>query len=241
MKKIMHLLITGCGTSLHAAMYAAKLMRDFEAFRTVIAVDAAEVRQSDSPKHHAGLLAISQSGETKDVHRAVVLASQLGLPTLSVVNTVGSLIARTTKLGVYLNAGRETSVASTNAFTTQVTVLTLVTASFRQVREEGGEEALPSRTTELLEALQRMPIGFGMVGRTRQKCAALAERLKDKEHIFLLGKGYGEPIALEGALKLKEMSYSGGALKHGPLALIEGKEGKFGATPIICLILDDEH
>eukprot|EP00624_Nannochloropsis_granulata_P000322 evm.model.NODE_11275_length_10920_cov_26.960257.2 len=183
MKGIENLVMTGCGTSLHAAMYAAKLMREFEAFRTVTAVDAAEVRLSDLPKHHAGLLAISQSGETKDVHRAVVLADRLGLPTMSVVNTVGSLIARTTKLGVYLNAGRESSVASTKAFTTQVTVLTLITAWFRQ-------------------------------------CAALAMRLKDKEHIFLLGKGYAEPIALEGALKLKEMAYihaegySGGALKH---------------------------
>ena len=247
MKNIHHLVLTGCGTSLHAAMYAAKLMRDFEAFCTIIAVDAAEVRQSDLPKHHAGLLAISQSGETKDVHRAVVLADRLGLPTLSVVNTVGSLIARTTMLGAYLNAGRESSVASTKAFTTQVTVLTLITAWFRQVREEAGEEALPGRVTELLEALQRIPIGFGMARRTREQCAKLAATLKDKEHIFLLGKGYGEPIALEGALKLKEMAYihaegySGGALKHGPFALIVGKEGKFGATPIICLILDDEH
>jgi glucosamine--fructose-6-phosphate aminotransferase (isomerizing) len=99
MKNIEHLVITGCGTSLHAAMYAARLVRDFEAFRTVMAADAAEVRLPDLPKHHAGLLAISQPGETKDVHRAVVLASQLGLPTSSVVNTVGSLIARTTKLG----------------------------------------------------------------------------------------------------------------------------------------------
>jgi len=171
------------------------------------------------------LLAILQSGETKYVHRAVVLAKQLGLPTSSVVTTVGSLIARTTKLGVYLNAGRESSVASTKAFTSQVTVLTLVTAWFRQVREEAGGEALPGRVTELLKALQRMPIGFGMARRNRQQCAALAERLKDKEHIFLLGKGYGEPIALEGALKLKEMAYihaegySGGGFEARPLCV----------------------
>lgn len=162
-------------------------------------------------------------------------------------NTLGSLIARTTKLGVYLNAGRESSVASSKAFTTQVTVLTLLTAWFRQVREESGNGVLPARMTELLEALQRMPIGFGMARRTREQCARLADGLKDKEHIFLLGKGCGEPIALEGALKMKEMAYvhaegySGGALKHGPFALIGGKEGKQGATPIICLILDDEH
>lgn len=127
---------------------------------------------------------------------------------------------------------------------------------------------MPGRVTELLEALQRMPIGFGMARRTREQvrrvvvvvghvvvvvglgigtlafwltpsphptppqCKKLAERLQDKEHIFLLGKGYGEPIALEGALKLKEMAYihaegySGGALKHGPFALIEGQVGR---------------
>lgn len=102
----------------------------------------------------------------------MVLADRMGLPTLSVVNTVGSLIARTTKLGVYLNAGRESSVASTKAFTTQVTVLTLITAWFRQVREESGEEGMPGRVTELLEALQRMPIGFGMARRTREQVRA---------------------------------------------------------------------
>lgn len=80
-------------------------MREFEAFSTATAMDAAEIRQSDLPKHDGGLLAVSQSGETKDVHRAVVSAEHMGLPCISVVNAVGSLIARTTKLGVYCNAG----------------------------------------------------------------------------------------------------------------------------------------
>lgn len=125
-------------------------------------------------------------------------------------------------------------------------MLALLTAWFRQVREEEGSELLPAKK-DLFDALQRLPISFGMAKRTRDLCKKVAERLKDKEHLFLLGKGYGEPIALEGALKLKEMAYlhaegySGGALKHGPFALIEGPDGPHGATPIICLILDDEH
>ena len=86
-----------------------------------------------------------------------------------------------------------------------------------------------------------------MAIKSRTQCKQIAEQLKDKEHCFVLGKGYGEPVAMEGALKIKEMcylhaeGYSGGALKHGPFALIEDKKGKFGATPIIMLIFDDQH
>ena len=94
----------------------------------------------------------------------------------------------------------------------------------------------------------RLPICFGMALKTRDKCKQVAERLNGKDHCFVLGKGYGEPVAMEGALKIKEMcylhaeGYSGGALKHGPFALIESDEnGKLGATPIIMLIFDDDH
>jgi len=94
----------------------------------------------------------------------------------------------------------------------------------------------------------RLPITIGIAMKTcRKQCKKVAERLKDKEHCFVLGKGYAEPVAQEGALKIKEMcylhaeGYSGGALKHGPFALIEDKKGKFGATPIIMFILDDQH
>lgn len=88
---------------------------------------------------------------------------------------------------------------------------------------------------------------MGMAIGLRAQCKQVAERLKDKEHLFLLGKGYAEPIAMEGALKIKEIcylhaeGYSGGALKHGPFALIEGPEGSHGPTPVVCIILDDVH
>lgn len=247
MASIQNFLLTGCGTSRHAAELGAKIMRDLDIFAGVSVLDAAEVRRSDIPGHHGGVLAVSQSGETKDVQRAVKIAEEKGVPCISVVNSVGSLIARTTGLGVYLNAGREHAVASTKAFTTQVVVLSLIALWFRQQKEEREKlSELPLRK-ELLESLQRMPISFGMSLKCREKCKNIAEKLVNKESMFILGKGYAEPIALEGALKIKEMTYihaegySGGALKHGPFALIEGAEGKNGATPVICIILDDDH
>lgn len=247
LSQIKNLLITACGTSKHAGDFGAKLMRDLDCFDTVFTMDSAEVRRSEIPKHNGGLLAISQSGETKDVHRAVKLGMETGVPCLSVVNAVGSLIARTTGIGVYLNAGREQAVASTKAFATQVTVLTLIALWFRQTREE--REKIPEMhlKRELFDSLQRLPISFGMAMNTRDKCKAISKELQGKRSMFILGKGYGESIASEGALKIKEMCYvhaegfSGGALKHGPFALIDGPDGREGATPVIAIILDDDH
>lgn len=247
MSTIQNLLLTGCGTSGHAAQFGAKIMRDLDCFDTVNVMDSAEVRRSDIPKRGGALLVVSQSGETKDVFRAVKIGEEVGVPRISVVNVVGSLIARQTGLGVYLNAGRENAVASTKAFTTQVTVLALIALWFRQQKEAKEKLSELPLKRELMESLQRLPISFGMALRSREKCRKVAEQLKDKSHLFVLGKGYAEPIAYEGALKIKEMTYihsegySGGALKHGPFALIEGKEGKEGQTPVIIVILDDEH
>lgn len=247
MGSIRHLLISGCGTSKYAGEFGAKLMRDLDCFDSVMVVDSAEVRRSEIPKTSGGLLVISQSGETKDVHRTVKLAIEENIPVFSVVNAVGSLIARTTKMGVYLNAGREHAVASTKAFSSQVTVLSLIALWYRQHRE--SKEHLPESPFQraLLESLQRLPISFGMALGTRDKCKEIAKELVKKESLFVLGKGYGECIAYEGALKIKELSYlhaegfSGGALKHGPFALIEGASGPHGQTPVICLLLDDDH
>ncbi len=247
MLAIHNMMLTGCGTSKNAADFGAKIMRDLECFDTVSVLDSAEVRRSDLPKSHGGLLAVSQSGETKDVQRAVKIGEGSGVPCISVVNVVGSLIARTTGLGVYLNAGRENAVASTKAFTTQVTVLALIALWFRQQREEKLGLSSSSLKEEMLDALQRLPISFGMAMRLRDQCRRVAGQLQEKNNLFVLGKGYAEPIAHEGALKIKEVSYihaegySGGALKHGPFALIEGTEGREGRTPVICVILDDEH
>ncbi|CAM9358057.1 unnamed protein product, partial [Choristocarpus tenellus] len=120
LRTVQNLIMTACGTSLYASMYGAKLMRDLGSVDTAFAMDAAELRTQDMPHSHGGMIAVSQSGETRDVFKALKAAESLGIPRLSVVNVVGSAIARETKMGVYLNAGRETAVASTKAFTTQV-------------------------------------------------------------------------------------------------------------------------
>mmetsp|Transcript_25579 Transcript_25579/g.46327 ORF Transcript_25579/g.46327 Transcript_25579/m.46327 type:complete len:727 (-) Transcript_25579:278-2458(-) len=252
MSKIKNMTLSACGTSLNAAKYAEKLMKDLGSFDRVYSIDAAETEAKDFPKckdaEESGLIVVSQSGETKDVHRVVNIAQNNGISVISVVNTVGSLIARTTKLGVYCNAGRENAVASTKAFTTQVSALALIALWFRQQKDiANGKTGRNADTERLKEALMRLPITFGMAMATRDQCKGIAARLMNKRHCFVLGKGYGEPVAMEGALKIKEMcylhaeGYSGGALKHGPFALIEDEKGDHGATPIILIILDDQH
>ena len=236
LKTVNHLIICACGTSYHAALMGAYYMRQLCSFETIQVIDAAEMTIDLFPKKGGGLLVLSQSGETKDVHRVVTMAQEYNLPVFSIINVVGSLIARSTKIGVYLNVGREHAVASTKAFTGQVTVLTLVAIWFSQIR--GLEE---NRRKSLVESLHRLPISIGMSLHVREICRRVALLLNKSHSCFVLGKGLAEPVAREGALKIKEISYihaegtSGGALKHGPFALIS--EG----TPIILIILDDQH
>jgi glucosamine--fructose-6-phosphate aminotransferase (isomerizing) len=233
---IKHLVIAACGTSYHAGLYAAQTMRSLKAFDTVQIVDASELTAQHFASSNAGLLVISQSGETKDVHRAVIQAQELGIPVFSVVNAVGSLIARTTQCGVYLNAGRERAVASTKAFVTQVTALELIAIWFAEQR---GVEIAKRR--QLIDELRRLSTNLDEALKLRAQCHSIAVTLTDCQHMFVLGKGYAEAIAREGALKIKEITYlhaegyPGGALKHGPFALIEQD------TPVVLVILDDEH
>jgi len=236
---IKHLLIGACGTSMFAGMYGMKLMRQLHCFDTIMTMDASEVGSDAFPRVDGGLCVLSQSGETKDTHRSVIHAQNMDIPRFSIINQVGSLIARTTNCGVYLQAGREHAVASTKAFTTQVAAMALVAGWFAQNRNDNPSQR--QQTKELLQAVHRLPIFAGMTLRSRAKCKEIAATLKDKDHMFILGKGLAEPIAMEGALKIKEITYihaegySGGALKHGPFALLE--EG----TPVVLLVLDDQH
>lgn len=253
LSRVKVLTMSACGTSLNAARYAEKLMKHLGSFDAVQSLDAAETDSFDFPSvrraKETAFLVVSQSGETKDVANVVNAARVQGINVMSVVNAVGSLIARTTNLGVYCNAGRENAVASTKAFTTQVTVLALIALWFRELKDRANGITQPSAEAMLLkESLMRLPICCGMALRTRDQCRKIAEKLDGKDHCFVLGKGYAEPVAQEGALKIKEMAYlhaegySGGALKHGPFALIESDEnGLRGATPIIMIILDDQH
>jgi glucosamine--fructose-6-phosphate aminotransferase (isomerizing) len=251
LKQIRHLVLAGVATSLHAAKYGELLMKRLGSVTSVAALDAAECESKDFPVsedlRETGLVVISQSGETKDGVSLVQMAKALNIPTMSVVNAVGSTIARATKLGVYCNAGRENAVASTKAFTSQVTVLSLIALWFQQNRPNRKKQHLVE-AEQLKESLMRLPMSFGASLQTHEQCKIVARKLKGKEHCFVLGKGFGEPVAQEGALKLKEFSYihaegySGGSLIHGPFALLQSDlTGKQGATPVIMIILDDDH
>ena len=256
LQTIRHLVIAACGTSLYAGMFGAALMRRLGALDTVQVVDAAELTVDIFPRSSStgayegcGLLVISQSGETKDVHRAVALAAEHGIPQFSVVNVVGSLVARCTGCGLYINAGREVAVASTKAFTSQVCCLALIAVWFSQQRQAGGPDATTlnamrlQRQQALISQLRRLPTDVGLALGVRKQCRAIAQRLVRNgcKNMFLLGKGTAEPVAREGALKVKEITYvhaegyGGGALKHGPFALIED------GTPIIMITLDDSQ
>jgi len=243
LSQVKHLIITGCGTSKNAGLYGQRLMEYLKSFETVQVIDSAEVINDSFPtgsaKDTTGILAISQSGETFDVIEALKIADSFGIPRFSVVNAVGSAIARATGCGVYCYAGRENAVASTKAFTSQVTVLSLIAAWFSQL---SGRDGNKYRAKQLINSLHKLHTYVGAVlFRSKAKCMQIAEFMKDAQHIFVLGKGFGESIAYEGALKIKEITYihaegySGGALKHGPFALIDDN------VPVIMIILDDQH
>lgn len=243
---VKHLIIAACGTSLFAGLFGSYLMRSMVSFETVQVIDAAEIEDSNfNLTGEVALLVISQSGETKDTHRVVEMAKSKGIVVLSIVNNVGSLIARSATCGVYINAGRENAVASTKAFTSQVTVLSLMAIYFSKLTHRNKKDVAVAARKECVLALHKLPTSFGMTlsKETHNLCKRVARKLFDNkvEHLFVLGKGAAMPIAFEGALKIKEISYvhaegfSGGALKHGPFALLGAD------TPIIFIVLDDQH
>jgi glutamine---fructose-6-phosphate transaminase (isomerizing) len=244
LEKIEHLVIAGCGTSFYAGLYGATLMKQLKCFETVQVIDAAELDECDFPSSskNVGILVISQSGETADVVRCLDIAEKLSIPSLSVVNKVGSLIARTTACGVYVNAGKEVAVASTKAFTSQVTSLALISIWFSSLKSRDKVHNTTQQRKQLVSALHRLPTCVGMLLNTIQDdCRRIAKKLLNHTTLFVLGKGFGDCIGKEGSLKIKEItythaeSYASGALKHGPFALIDK------GTPIFMIILDDEH
>ena len=244
--KIKHLLILGCGSSYFAGLFGAKYFRLFNSFASVRVIDAAEFTYDDLPTNipvaEVGMLVLSQSGETKDVHRAVELAKRRNILVLGVINVVDSLIARDATCGVYLNAGRENAVASTKSFTSQSVVLSLIGLWFAQFKNSTYDH------TKYISSLRDLSTDVSVAFKLHDKCKSLASLLlalpdpnNSLQHMFILGRGLAEPIAYESSLKIKEITYihaegySGGALKHGPFSLIEKN------TPIILLILDDAN
>jgi glucosamine--fructose-6-phosphate aminotransferase (isomerizing) len=226
------MILTACGTAWHAALVGEYLFEDLARIPTETEY-ASEFRYRN-PIINEGTVAlvVSQSGETSDTLAALHEAKQRGATVLGVVNTVGSSIARETDHGIYLHVGPETGVASTKAFTGQVTVLTLLSLYLARRRH------MSQRTLErYLKALAKIPAQIERILEQNDAIRTITQAHVNQDNWLYLGRGYNYPVALEGALKLKEISYThaeglpAAEMKHGPIALIhEGMPVVFIAT-----------
>ena len=226
------LIVTGCGTAWHAGLIGEFLFEELARVPTEVEY-ASELRyRNPLIENDTIAIAISQSGETADTLAAVREIRTKGAIALGVVNAVGSTIARETDGGVYLHVGAEIGVASTKAFTAQITVLAMMAIDIGRRRHLSAE-----RRVELLDELARLPDkveeALGLDGQIQ----ALANRLADRENWLYLGRGVSYPVALEGALKLKEISYihaeglPAAEMKHGPIALIDDQMPVVAVAP----------
>ncbi len=216
------IVICACGTSWHAALVGEYLIEALA--RIPVEVEYASEFRYRNPILRKGdvVFVISQSGETADTLAAVRQARQEGIPVIGIVNTVGSTIARETDAGVYLHAGPEIGVASTKAFTAQVTVLTMIA-----LRLAEGRTLTDAEMQEALQQLAAVPDQIREVLKQDDAIKELAKVYRYASNFLFLGRGYNFPVALEGALKLKEISYihaegyPAAEMKHGPIALID--------------------
>lgn len=217
LKRVKRLLILACGTSYYAGLVGEYLFEEIANLPTEVHF-ASEFRYRNEPfDKGTAVIAISQSGETADTLAAIQKSKKHGLMTLGIVNTVGSTIARETEAGVYNHAGPEIGVASTKAFLSQLTILAMMAIYLSKDR---------SSTKILLEELEKIPKKIKTILTQSAKLEKLADKYKDYENFLFVGRRYNYPVALEGALKLKEISYihaegyGAGEMKHGPIAMI---------------------
>ena len=217
-----NIVITACGTSWHSALIGENLIEELT--RVPVEVEyASEFRYRNPIVNERTLcIVISQSGETADTLAAMREAKRRGARTLGIVNVVGSTIARESDGGIYLHAGPEIGVASTKAFTSQVTALLLFTLKLGRLRDMSI-----LRGREIIDAMKALPDQVRQIVSRAPEIEALAEEFKRATNFLYLGRGYNFPAALEGALKLKEISYihaegyPAAEMKHGPIALID--------------------
>ena len=220
--KVNRITITACGTSWHAGLLGEYLLEDLA--RIPVDVQYASEFRYKNPviEDNTLVLAISQSGETADTLAALREAKRRGALTMGIVNTVGSSIARETDFGMHLHAGPEIGVASTKAFTSQIVALVLFSLYLGRRR---NLSVLEGRS--LVEALEKLPEQVESILAKTDEIRELAEKFADARNFLYLGRGYQFPVALEGALKLKEVSYihaegyPAAEMKHGPIALID--------------------
>ena len=226
LKNIENIIILGCGTSYHAGMYGAYYLKTLCHFNSVQVMDGAELNEYDIPKNgKCAFILISQSGETKDLHRCIEIAHKNNIITIGIINVVDSLIAREVDCGIYCNAGREMGVASTKAFTSQVVCLSMMAVWFAQIHNINEIKRI-----QIIKDLHNLSNDFKNIiediDGINHKITDISLSMKDYNNLFLLGKGNDECIAKEGSLKIKEISYihsegySASSLKHGPFALL---------------------
>ncbi|WP_456429897.1 glutamine--fructose-6-phosphate transaminase (isomerizing) [Rhodocaloribacter sp.] len=216
------IIIAACGTSWHAALVGEYLIEAFA--RIPVEVEYASEFRYRNPVLGEGdvVLVISQSGETADTLAAIRAAKRRGIPVYGVCNTVGSTIARDTDAGVYLHAGPEIGVASTKAFTAQVTVLAMIALKLAE-----GRTITDAEMAHYLNAMAEIPEKVRQVLEINDQIEQIAQVYRYASNFLYLGRGYNFPVALEGALKLKEISYihaegyPAAEMKHGPIALID--------------------
>jgi glucosamine--fructose-6-phosphate aminotransferase (isomerizing) len=237
LKEIKRLILIGCGTSWHAGLVAEYLFEDLA--RVPVEVEYASEFRYRNPVLYADdlIVAISQSGETADSLAAMELAKRKGASVFGVCNVVGSSIPRMSDAGAYTHAGPEIGVASTKAFTAQVTVLALMAVGMAKLRGTMN----PLAITAFYQEMEAIPEKIEKALLLNDEIVKLAAEYKDAKNFLYLGRGYNFPVALEGALKLKEISYihaegyPAAEMKHGPIALIDEE------MPVVVIATNSEH
>jgi glucosamine--fructose-6-phosphate aminotransferase (isomerizing) len=230
--EIERIIIVACGTARYAAMIGEYMLEEYAGIPVEVEY-ASEFRYREPIiNNKTAVIAVTQSGETVDTLAAIREAKKKGALTLGIVNAVGSTIARETDAGVYNHAGPEIAVASTKAFTSQLSVLTLLTVMLGRQRSMTKETA-----KTILRELQALPEKVSEILKQNDKIQTLAVKYAKYEHFMYLGRKYCFPLAEEGALKLKEISYihaegyASGEMKHGPIALIDSEFPTFAIIP----------
>ncbi len=222
LSKVKRIIISACGTSWHAGLVGEYMLEEFARIPTEVEY-ASEFRYRNPVLNDDdAIFFISQSGETADTLAAMKEAKNRGSLALGICNVVGSSIARESEAGVYTHAGPEIGVASTKAFTSQLVVLALITILLARKRNMSIADG-----KEIVEELQKIPDKINKILELNNSIEKIAEDFKNAKNFLYLGRGFNFPVALEGALKLKEISYihaegyPAAEMKHGPIALID--------------------
>lgn len=230
---VQRIVIAACGTSLHAGMVSEYFFEDLAAIPTEVE-QAAEFRyRNPIIDHNSLVIAISQSGETADTLAALREAQTKGAQVVGLCNVVGSMLAREAGRGIYLHAGPEIGVASTKAFTCQVMALLMMAMKFARTRRMTRDDGVA-----LAEEIEKLPDFVQVVLDQASRIEEIAAKWSSARDFFFIGRGCLYPVALEGALKLKEISYAhaegyhAAELKHGPIALLQDD------VPVVALAND---